>query len=95
MVPSLRYPDLATAINHICQQWCQENGYTEPFYRNGELWAFPPNGVMPVKIKDVMDKQDSKQVWIGRVCLFILPDGSVAKVQRQEAEGKRQKGTHP
>ncbi|MEM6403343.1 MAG: hypothetical protein AAF757_24455 [Cyanobacteria bacterium P01_D01_bin.116] len=75
----MRYPDLATAINEICQQWCQENGYTEPFYRNGELWAFPPNGVMPVKIKDVMDDQDSKQVCIGRVSLFILPDGSVAK----------------
>ena len=75
----MRYPDLATAIDRICQQWCQEKGYTEPFYRNGELWAFPPNGVMPVKIKDVMDEQDSKQVWIGGVSLFILPDGSVAK----------------
>ena len=75
---NLRYPDLATAIKDICQQWCEQNGYTEPFYRNGELWAFPPNGVMAVKIKDVMN-QDSKQVWIGQVSLFILPDSSVAK----------------
>lgn len=76
---NLSYPDLAAAIKDICQQWCQENGYTEPFYRNGELWAFPPTGVIPIKIKDVLNKQDSKQVWIGRVSLLILPDGSIAK----------------
>lgn len=76
---NLRYPDLAAAIKDVCQKWCEENGYTEPFYRNGELWAFPPNGVMAIKIKDAIDKQDSKQVWIGQVSLFILPDGSVAK----------------
>jgi hypothetical protein len=75
---NLRYPDLAAAIKDVCQKWCQQNGYTEPFYQNGELWVFPPNAVMAVKIKDVMN-QDSKQVWIGRVSLFILPDGSVAK----------------
>ena len=84
---NLIYPDLAAAIEDICQEWCQENGYTEPFYRNGELWAFPPDGVMPVKIKNVMDKQNSKQVWIGRVSLFILPDGSVAKVNREQGIG--------
>lgn len=75
----LSYPDLATAINNVCQQWCEEQGYSEPFYRNGELWAFPANGVMPVKIKDVINQQDSKKVWIGRVSLFILPDGSFGK----------------
>ena len=76
---NLRYPDLAAAIKDVCQKWCQQNGYPEPFYRNGELWAFPPDGVIPIKIKDVMNFQDSKQVWIGQVSLFILPDGSVAK----------------
>ncbi|MEM7552939.1 MAG: hypothetical protein AAF378_02375 [Cyanobacteria bacterium P01_A01_bin.84] len=73
------YPDLATAINDICQQWCRENGYTEPFYRNGEIWAFPPDGVIPTKIKDVTNQEDSKQVWIDCVSLFILPDGSIRK----------------
>lgn len=31
--------------------WCEENGYTEPFYQEGRWWGFPPNGVMPVEIK--------------------------------------------
>ncbi|MBF2050103.1 MAG: ABC transporter substrate-binding protein [Elainella sp. C42_A2020_010] len=30
------------------------HGYGDPFCRNGEWWAFPPNGVMPVRIRDVL-----------------------------------------
>ncbi|MBI4780515.1 MAG: hypothetical protein HY785_04260 [Oscillatoriophycideae cyanobacterium NC_groundwater_1537_Pr4_S-0.65um_50_18] len=42
-------------MNHYCltwiENWCFENGWTEPFVeRRNEFWAFPPNGVMPVPI---------------------------------------------
>ncbi|MGD1873006.1 MAG: hypothetical protein ACFB02_08120 [Mastigocoleus sp.] len=73
------YPDLNTAISKVSKQWCNETGYSEPFYHNGEMWAFPPDGVIPVKIKDVITQKDCKKVWIGRVSLFILPDGSLVK----------------
>jgi hypothetical protein len=35
---------------NVVQSWCEENGYTEPEIVDGRLWAFPPNGVMPVPI---------------------------------------------
>ncbi len=74
------YPDLATAIDAICQDWCQRYGYTDPFCRNGEWWAFPPNGVMPVRIRDVLTEEDLQAHWvqIGHVSLALLPDGSFA-----------------
>jgi hypothetical protein len=36
------------------EQWCAENGYTDLFCQEGEWWAFPPNGVMPVQVRRVM-----------------------------------------
>ncbi len=30
--------------------WLIANGYTDPFRNEGQWWAFPPNGVMPVPI---------------------------------------------
>lgn len=71
------YPDLATAMRAVCENWCNVHGFTEPFCRNGEWWAFPPRAVMPVKIKDVMGKNSEAQcVYIGRVSFLLLPDGS-------------------
>ncbi|QYO62297.1 hypothetical protein [Leptolyngbya sp. 7M] len=74
------YPDLATAIRDVCQAWCQQHGYTDPFCRNGQWWAFPPNGVMPIRIRDVLTADDCQAQWvqIGRVSLALLPDGSFA-----------------
>ncbi|NJR58431.1 MAG: hypothetical protein HC769_05945 [Cyanobacteria bacterium CRU_2_1] len=42
-------------MNHYCyvwiENWCKENGWTEPFVRERrEYWAFPPNAVMPLPI---------------------------------------------
>ncbi|MEM8641928.1 MAG: hypothetical protein AAGG51_24390 [Cyanobacteria bacterium P01_G01_bin.54] len=70
--------DLGDAIRRICQAWCAEQGYTDPFCRNGEWWAYPPNGVMPVPIKTVMDTHCQRPVRLGRVTLFLYPDGSFA-----------------
>lgn len=61
-----------------CQAWCQTQGYSDPFRRDGEWWAFPPHGVMPVRVKTVMEATFQYPVQIGRVTLTLLPDGSLA-----------------
>ncbi|MEM6715391.1 MAG: hypothetical protein AAF827_09740 [Cyanobacteria bacterium P01_D01_bin.6] len=73
-----RYADLRSAIDDICQAWCQANGYTDPFCRNGEWWAFPPHSVMPVQIKTVMGADCYYPVKIGPLTLTIWPDGTLA-----------------
>ena len=72
------YPNLGAAIRGGCQTWCQAHGYSDPFYRDGEWWAFPPQGVMPVQIKTVMGTTLPYCVQIERVTLQLLPDGSLA-----------------
>jgi len=32
------------------REWCEKNGYTDPFFQDGNWWAFPPGGVIPVSI---------------------------------------------
>ena len=71
------YSSLGQAIRGVCMTWCEENGYSEPFCRDGEWWAFPPNGVMPIRIKTVIDKDCQCLVRIGPALLMLLPDGSV------------------
>lgn len=41
------------------QTWCEQSGYTEPFCQEGEWWAFPPAGVMPVQLATVMGEERS------------------------------------
>ncbi|MEM8604793.1 MAG: hypothetical protein AAGF24_13285 [Cyanobacteria bacterium P01_H01_bin.121] len=73
-----RYATLSAALHGVCATWCDEHGYTEPFCRNGEWWAFPPNSVMPVRIATVMARDCKFIVKIGRVTLALLPDGRIA-----------------
>ena len=75
------YPDLNAAIKAVCEKWCQQNGYTEPFCHNGEYWAFPPDGVIPIKIRNAIrvDKVEAELVRVGRVYFWLLPDGSLQK----------------
>ena len=73
-----QYPNLGSAIRSVCHTWCREYGYSDPFCRNGEWWAFPPNGVMPVRIKTVMEEGCQHLVQIGSLTLAIFPDGSLA-----------------
>ena len=72
------YSNLASAIRGVCEQWCQINGYSDLFIRNGEYWAFPPNGVMPVCLKEAISSKDKygREVKIGRVSIMLMPDGS-------------------
>ncbi len=32
------------------EQYCHNHGYTEPFYKDRSWWAFPPYGVMPIRL---------------------------------------------
>jgi hypothetical protein len=73
-----QYPDLRSAIQETCFTWCDAHGYSDPFCRNGEWWAFPPQSVMPVRIKTVMGMACQYPVKIGPVTLTIYPDGSLA-----------------
>jgi hypothetical protein len=34
--------------------WLTNNGYTDPFQNEGKWWAFPPNGVMPVPMREAI-----------------------------------------
>ena len=72
------YTNLGSAIRGVCYAWCDELGYTDPFCSNGEWWAYPPNGVIPVKIKTVMGTSCQRLVRLGKLTLFLRPDGSLA-----------------
>ena len=72
--------DLGSAIRGVCHAWCEEQGYSDPFCLNGEWWAFPPNGVIPVQIKTVMGEGCQRSVQIGPLQLALFPDGSLANV---------------
>ncbi|MGG6293088.1 hypothetical protein ACQ4M4_01590 [Leptolyngbya sp. AN02str] len=41
-------------MNKFCfewiQEWCEENGWTDPFQESKQYWAFPPFAVMPLPI---------------------------------------------
>ncbi|MEM9136630.1 MAG: hypothetical protein AAGB01_04695 [Cyanobacteria bacterium P01_F01_bin.42] len=74
------YPDLGSALRGVCDIWCQEQGYTDPFFRNGEWWAYPPGGVMPVLIKMVMAPDSQRPVRIGTMTIYLFPDGSLTSL---------------
>ncbi|MEM7796816.1 MAG: hypothetical protein AAF579_20470, partial [Cyanobacteria bacterium P01_C01_bin.118] len=70
------YADLGSALRGVCKTWCDQHGYSDPFCCDGVWWAFPPNGVMPVRIKTVMGAQSQRLVKIGPMRVMLLPDGS-------------------
>jgi len=72
------YSTLSEAIYDICHSWCESHGYSDPFCRNGEWWAFPPSGVMPIQIQSVLDEGSKRTVKIGALELTLFPDGTLA-----------------
>lgn len=85
------YSNLEAAAAAVCQRWCQQNSYTTPFYQNSSRWAFPPHGVMPVKIHDVIDLDHTMaqrveiQHYSITLSIALLPDGCVAPHNHPEA----------
>ena len=73
------YSDLGSAIWGVCRDWCALHDYSDPFCKDGQWWAFPPGGVMPIPIKTVMGKTSHCLVKIGPVTLALFPDGSLAR----------------
>lgn len=76
-----KYSGLAEAICATCQAWCQAEGYSDPFCQDGEWWAFPPEGVMPIRIKTVMGKASCCLIQIDNVTMALFPDGTLARDQ--------------
>ncbi|MEO1621096.1 MAG: hypothetical protein AAFU53_08685 [Cyanobacteria bacterium J06632_3] len=74
-----RYAGLAEAIVATCQAWCQAESYSDPFCQDGEWWAFPPEGAMPVRVKTVMGKASCCWVQINNVTMALFPDGTLAR----------------
>ncbi|MEL6777613.1 MAG: hypothetical protein AAFO06_10180 [Cyanobacteria bacterium J06597_16] len=74
-----QYDNLAAALQGICQVWCNTQGYSNPFRKDGEWWAFPPNGVIPVQIKTVMGETSHRLVKIDSLTLALFPDGSLVR----------------
>ncbi|MEL6354962.1 MAG: hypothetical protein AAFR58_24935 [Cyanobacteria bacterium J06627_28] len=72
------YSTFGKAIRSLCQNWCEAHGYSDPFLQDGEWWAFPPGGVMPVRVKTVMGTESQRTVRIGPLRVTLFPDGSLA-----------------
>lgn len=50
--------------------WCEANGWTEPFWVEGQWWAFPPQAVMPLPLP-----------WMHQQSLFGHPELDLAVEQ--------------
>ncbi|MEL6554558.1 MAG: hypothetical protein AAFQ63_13970 [Cyanobacteria bacterium J06621_11] len=74
-----QYANFSDAIRGTCQAWCKDKGYSGPFCQDGEWWAFPPNSVMPVRIRTVMSQSSSCWVRVYSVTLALFPDGSLVR----------------
>lgn len=54
------------------------------FYQNGSWWAYPPNGVIPVRIHEIIDVENTlaQRVKVKYYSIYLsialLPDGCVA-----------------
>ncbi len=78
------YSNLKAAAAAVCQRWCEQQGYTDRFYQSGSWWAFPPNGVIPVKIHEVIDIEHTKAQRVKikyhstALSIALLPDGCIA-----------------
>ena len=89
--PTIIYPNLQAAATAVCRSWCQQHGYSNSFYQDGSWWAFPPQGVIPVKIHDVIsfDQTKAQRVKIKHysiaLSIAILPDGCIAPHNHPEA----------
>ncbi len=51
-------------------RWCANHGWTDPFYQDGQWYAFPPGAVMPLAIPPSFF--DSLQAFFRQFCLLLL-----------------------
>lgn len=84
------YPTLKDAAAAVCQSWCDREGYSEPFYHDGSWWAYPPNGVMAVRIGEIidLDKTPARRVQVKHysvaLSIALMPDGCIAPYNHPE-----------
>ncbi|MEM8831598.1 MAG: hypothetical protein AAGE96_19890 [Cyanobacteria bacterium P01_G01_bin.19] len=78
------YPNFLSAAGAVCQSWCEQQGYSDCFYKHGSWWAFPLNGVIPVKIHEIIDLSHTKaqrvkvRYYSTALSIALLPDGCIA-----------------
>ena len=78
------YPNIKAAAAAVCQNWCDQEGYSDRFYQDGSWWAFPPNSVIPVKIHEILDLEQTfaQRVQVKHysiaLSIALLPDGCIA-----------------
>lgn len=78
------YPNLKAAAAAVCKTWCEQQGYSDYFYQNGSWWAFPPHSVMPIRIHEIINLEDTKaqrvrvQHYSIYLSIALLPDGCIA-----------------
>ena len=78
------YPTLKDAAAAVCTRWCEQEGYSDSFYQNGSWWAYPPNGVIPVRIHSILDVEHTlaRRVRVKYYSIYLsialLPDGCIA-----------------
>ena len=84
------YPNLLAAAKAVCQSWCEGKGFSDPFYQDGSWWAFPPNGVIPLKIHDIIDTANTPatrvqvQHYAIALSIALMPDGCIAPYNHPE-----------
>jgi hypothetical protein len=76
-------------IPNYVQDYCDRNSYTEPQFVDGEWWAFPPSGVMPVVIP--VDRFSDQVVRVmpatNTVRTTFNPEGRVVERRTQTPSG--------
>jgi hypothetical protein len=91
--PTVIYPSLKDAEAAVCQMWCEQEGYSDRFYFEGSWWAFPPNAVLPVRIHEVINLEDTParrvlvQHYSLALSIALLPDGCIAPHDHPEIHG--------
>jgi len=66
-VEPMKHASLRERIESIyyegAKEWCEKNGYTDPFFQDGNWWAFPPGGVIPVSIHNSLTHFVAERIW--------------------------------
>ena len=87
---SFIYPNIRAAAAAVCQRWCEQHGYSDRFYQNGSWWAFPPNSVIPIRIHEILDVENTlaQRVRVKHystaLSIALLPDGCIAPYNHPE-----------
>lgn len=55
------------------ERWCEQNGWTEPFFKEGKYYAFSPNAVIPQPIPVWWNETDAYERLVDYFCYMVFP----------------------